>query len=88
MTEYFANGADVARCCIPFKVYTKKLANSCAKVSIAYSKMDQTVIMLGFTTLRALVTWSQDNSLFEASLKKMYNEFARECKTGGGSFAV
>lgn len=88
MSEYFGNGSDVARCCIPFKVYTKKLANSCAKVSVDYSKMNQAVVMLGFNTLRSLVVWSQDNALFEASLKRMYNEFARECKAGGGGFAI
>ena len=88
MAEYFTNGPDVAKCCMPFKVYAKKLAVSCAKVSVGYSKLNQNVIMLAFNTLRSLTVWSQDDSLFEDSLKRMYNEFARECKVGGGGFAV
>ena len=88
MSIMFGKGADVAKCCIPFKVYSKKLANSCAKVSVAYSKLEEPVILLGFNTLRSLITWSQDDQLFEATLKRMYNEFARECKSGGGGFAV
>jgi len=58
MVEYFTNGSDVARCCIPFKVYTKKLATNMAKVSVNYSKLNQNVIMLGFNTLRSLIVWA------------------------------
>ena len=32
--------------------------------------------------------WSQDSELFETSLKKMYNEFTKESKLGGGGFQV
>jgi len=58
MTEYFTNGPDVAKCCLPFKVYAKKLAISAAKVSVNYSKLNANVIMLAFNTLRSLTIWS------------------------------
>lgn len=86
--HFFGNGADAARCCIPYKVYQKKMSNLVAKVSVSYSQMDKTTIVLAFTTLRSLVTWSQDNVLFEATLKRMYNEFAKESKVGGGGYSV
>ena len=35
----FSNGADITKCCLPFKVYTKKLANNCAKVIVSYAQV-------------------------------------------------
>ena len=40
LSFYFGNGPDVARCCIPFKSYARKLANNSAKVSVMYSRLD------------------------------------------------
>lgn len=88
LSFYFGNGAEVARCCIPFKSYARKLANNASKVSVMYSKLDAQTIILSFNTVRALAIWSQDTELFEASLKRMYNEFAKESKSGGGGLQV
>lgn len=88
LTEFFGNGPEVAKCCIPFSIYKKKLANGAAKVCALYSKLDQSSILLAFNTLRSLLLWAQDISLFENSLKRMYNEFTRESKTGGGGLHV
>lgn len=30
----FSNGTESVKCCLPFKVYTKKLVNSCARVAV------------------------------------------------------
>lgn len=84
----FSNGTDIARCCIPFKVYTKKLANNCAKVCVLYSQVKENSIILAFNTLRSLIMWSQDPALYEATLKRMYNEFYRSSKLGGGSYDI
>ena len=32
--------------------------------------------------------WSQDPALYEATLKRMYNEFYRSSKLGGGSYDI
>ena len=84
----FSNGADVARCCLPFKVYTKKLANNCAKICVLYSSLNEYSIILSFNTLRSLIMWGQDPNLYEATLKRMYNEFFRTSKQGGGSYDI
>lgn len=84
----FSNGSDVTRCCLPFKVYTKKLANSCAKVAVLYSQVKQNAIILTFNTLRSLIMWSNDPALYETTLKRMYNEFFRASKVGGGSYDI
>lgn len=84
----FSNGADMAKCCLPFKVYTKKLANNCAKVTVLYSQVQPNAIILGFNTLRSLVMWAQDAALYESTLKRMYNEFFRASKVGGGSYDI
>ena len=51
-------GAEAVKCCLPFKVYTKKLANNCAKVAVHYSQCDGKSIILAFNTLRSLVMWA------------------------------
>ena len=73
---------------IPFHQYRKKLANSAAFTCALYSRLDTNAIMLSFNTLRSLVVWAQDNELYENSLKKMYNEFTKESKLGGGGLAI
>lgn len=84
----FSNGGDVAKCCLPFKVYTKKLATSCARVCVLYSSVAENSIILSFNTLRSLIMWGQDATLYENTLKKMYNEFFRASKVGGGSYDI
>ena len=32
--------------------------------------------------------WSQDAALYEATLKRMYNEFFRASKASGGSYSI
>ena len=88
MVQFFANGPDVARCCIPFKVYSKKLAFNSVKVCVSYSKVDKASIVLSFSLIRHLIAWSQDDVLFETTLKRMYNEFTAQSKVGGGGFGV
>ena len=84
ITTFFVNGADVVKCCIPFSVYRNKLANLSAKICALYSRLNQDSIVLSFDTLRSLIVWAQNTELFENSLKKMYNEFTKESKSGGG----
>jgi len=84
----FCNSTDSVKCCLPFKVYTKKLANTCAKVAVLYSQVESNAIVLAFNTLRSLIMWAQDAALFEATLKRMYNEFYRASKLGGGSYGI
>ena len=46
---------------------------------------------MAYQTLRALIAWNNpktDSSLFEFSAKKLYNEFTKESKNGGGGFQV
>jgi len=52
------SGADSVKCCLPFKVYTKKLANNCAKVAVLYSQVNSKAIILAFNTVRSLVLWA------------------------------
>lgn len=86
--HFFINGVDVVRCVLPHKTYVKKLANACAKISATYSRVEKAGIILGFNTLTHLVRWSENKSLLETAMKKMYNEFARESKIGGGGMQV
>lgn len=74
------------QCVLPFSIYAKKLANVCAKISVMYSKIEVNSILLAFNTLRSLIYWGQQKPLFETVMKKMYNEFTRESKIGGGGF--
>ena len=61
ITQFFANPKDVTRCCIPFKVYSKKLAFNASKVCVSYSKVEKPAIVLSFSLIRHLVAWSQDD---------------------------
>jgi len=88
LAQFYANAPDVVRCCIPFKVYSKKLAFNSVKVCVSYSSADKAAIVLSFSQVRHLIAWSQDPALFEMTLKRMYNEFTAQCKSGGGGFGV
>ena len=83
-----SNGADCTKCCLPFRVYAKKLANNCAKIAVLYSQVEGSAIILAFSTLRSLIMWAQDGPMYEATLKRMYNEFYRASKLGGGSYNI
>lgn len=86
--HFFVNGVDVVRCMLPFKTYVKKLGNCCAKLSVTYSRVEKTAIILSFNALKHLVSWYSNSTLFETVMKKMYNEFTRESKIGGGGVKV
>lgn len=86
--HFFVNGADVARCLLPEKTYVKKMATACARLSVTYSRIDKDAILLAFNALKHLVVWFDSPALFETVMKKMYNEFARESKIGGGGLLV
>jgi hypothetical protein len=86
VTHFFIKGQAVVQCVLPFSTYVKKLANACAKITVMYSRIDANSIILAFNTLRSLIHWSQQKPLFDTVMKKMYNEFARESKIGGGGF--
>jgi hypothetical protein len=64
------------------------MGNACARISATYSRIDKNGIILGFNALKYLVSWSKNSTLFETVMKKMYNEFAKECKIGGGGMQV
>ena len=83
-----SNGASAVKCCLPFRVYTKKLANNCAKISVLYGQVELNAILLSFNTLRSLIMWAQDATLYEATLKRMYNDFYRASKVGGGGYTI
>ena len=85
---FFANASDTVRCILPFKVYTKKLAIICARTVAMYSKVDKAAMVMAFNSLRTLIHWAGDKTLFESVMKKFYNEFARESKVGGGGLLV
>jgi hypothetical protein len=53
-----------------------------------YSRVDKTALLTAFATLRQLVHASNDKALFETVMKKLYNEFTRESKIGGGGYLV
>lgn len=88
LSVLLCNGADATKCCLPFRVYAKKLANNCAKIAVLYSQAEGQTIILAFNTLRSLIMWSQDGPMYEATLKRMYNEFYRSSKLGGGSYNI
>jgi nucleolar complex protein 2 len=57
--------------------------------------MGETAQILAFQAIRALLLWfmqqqgeKKDASLFEFTVKKIYNDFTLESKTGGGGFQV
>lgn len=86
-TNFFINGKSVVQCCLPFKIYSRKLSNNMAQLCMQYSKIDSTSQILIFNSLYHLVlylTTPTDNSFFQNSIKKMYLEFTKESKAGGG----
>lgn len=76
------------RCVLPFRVYTKKLVLACARVVAAYSRAEKPALLLAFSTLRLTLRVINETALFESTFKKLYNEFARETKIGGGGYQV
>lgn len=84
------SGSDVVKCCLPFGIYCKKLITSSSRVCVMYHQMSETSQLLGFNMLRHLLVWSLKDtpSLFEFAIKKMYNEFTKFCKVGGGGFQI
>lgn len=56
-----------------------------------YSKVDQTSQVLIFNALFHMVSYLQkpdDSTFFENAVKKMYMEFTKESKVGGGGHNV
>eukprot|EP00347_Sterkiella_histriomuscorum_P015725 403355916 len=89
--EFLVNGLQVAQVILPFGIYKKKLSSSLARIIAAYSTTEEQAQILAYQTLRALIVWNnpkQDASLFEFAAKKLYNEFTKESKFGGGGFQV
>jgi hypothetical protein len=82
--HFFINGVDVVRCILPHKTYAKKLGNICARISVNYSRIEKSAIILAFNALKHLNMWLANKTFFETIMKKMYNEFTRESKIGGG----
>jgi len=97
--DFLVSGIAVAQICLPYGLYRKKLAANCGKICAQYSKMDEASLVLSFQTLRALIVLytptnpndksvKKDSSLFEFAIKRMYNEFTKESRQGGGGFQV
>jgi hypothetical protein len=89
--SFFANGKSVVICCLPFKIYSRKLANVSAQLCMQYSRVDQTSQLLIFNALYHMVSYlikPSDNSFFDNSVKRMYVEFTKESKSGGGGHSV
>ena len=40
--QFFVNGKSVVKCCLPFKIYSRKLSNNMASLCMQYSKIDPT----------------------------------------------
>jgi nucleolar complex protein 2 len=88
LVHFFQSPSELVLCVLPFKVYAKKLAIVCARATAMYSRVDKTALLTAFATLRQLVHASNDKALFETVMKKLYNEFTRESKIGGGGYLV
>ena len=92
--NFFSNGEDVVKCCLPFSMYKKKLAISCAKVTVTYHKMHKATIFTAFSALRHLMVVvlkaynKESTTFYESALRKMYNEFASVSRVAGGNFQV
>lgn len=95
--EFLVSGAAVSQCCLPYGLYRKKLAANCARICVMYSRMEETSQILAFQIVRSLLLYfsqsgsapeKRDNSLFEFTVKRMYNEFTKESRQGGGGFQV
>ena len=88
---FFVNGKSVAKCCIPFRIYARKLSNNMSQLCMQYSRIDATSQLLIFNALFHMVkylTKPDDHTFFENAIKKMYLEFTKESKIGGGSHPV
>ena len=55
---------------------------------MSYSKVDQAAQMLIFSSLEKMLSYFGDETFFTTTVKKMYMEFTKESKTGGGGHAV
>jgi len=96
MSFFFGEGTTIARIITAYFHYHKKLALSLGALIMNYtSKLDKPSVLLAFNLLLCLFPKKQmhdkDNAvqaLFENTLKKMYNEFARVSKFGGGGYQV
>ena len=51
---------------------------------VYYSRIEKSAIILAFNALKHLNMWLANKTFFETIMKKMYNEFTRESKIGGG----
>jgi hypothetical protein len=95
VSEFLVSGTAVAQCCLPYGLYRKKLAGNCAKICAQYSKMSESAQMLSLQIVRALLMWfmqqpgdKKDSTLFEFTIKRFYNDFTLESRSGGGGFQV
>ena len=91
LMQFFINGKQVVQCCIPFRIYSRKLSNNLAQLCMQYSRIDPTSQMLIFNALFHMIkylTKPDDSTFFQNAIKKMYLEFTKESKIGGGGHAV
>ena len=88
---FFVNGKSVVKCCIPFRIYARKLTNNMSQLCMQYSRIDGTSQLLIFNALFHMIkylTKPDDHTFFENAIKKMYLEFTKESKVGGGGHHV
>jgi hypothetical protein len=89
--NFFISGPSVVKVCLPFKIYSRKLANNMSKLVMQYSRIDASNQMLIFNALFHMMGYLQatdDHSYFDKCIKKMYMEFTKESKAGGGGHSV
>jgi hypothetical protein len=94
--EFLVSGPAVAQCCLPYGLYRKKLAANCARICAQFAHMQESAQILAFQVVRTLLLFftqakgdsKKDTTLFEFTVKKLYNEFTKESKSGGGGFQV
>lgn len=90
-STFFLKGKSVVMCCLPFKIYSRKLSSNMAQLIMQYSKVEPQSQLLIFNSLQHLVmylTKQSDNTYFENAIKKMYLEFTKESRSGGGGLSV
>ena len=87
-SSFCQDGKSVVYCCLPFKIYSKKLATGLATILMRYSKADSTSQILVFDTLFHLIKYLGKPEFFDLTVKKMYVEFAKESKSGGGGHSI
>jgi len=87
---FFVAATDVTMLCLPFKIYARKLVNNFSKIIMLYSKIDPTSQILICTALKQMIsaTHKDDPTFFQNCIKKMYMEFTKESKAGGGGHGV